>query len=311
MTPRVSVVIAARNAEATLGDTLASVQAQTFPDWEIVVVDDGSTDSTAAIAQAAAGPVRVLRNEQARGPGAARNRAAREARGSLLATLDSDDAWKPRYLESQVAAYDRASSGPIAVGAVCCDADLVGDEGPTGERWSDRVGPIRRIDTLALLEENVVFTSVLMPRGPFLALGGYAEDQRLGVEDYDLWLRMLEAGHRIVFNPEVLALYRLGSGSRSAKVQAMAEGAQMCLTRALERGAMSPRERRAARRRRRAFGAVAARARLAGETDSRRRALGLARAAPRIALSVLEHPGRWSHWLREGPRSAGARRHAG
>jgi glycosyltransferase involved in cell wall biosynthesis len=309
--PRVSVVVAARDAAATLPETLASVDAQTFADWEVVVVDDGSRDATAELALAAGPKVRLLRNEDARGPAAARNRGAREARGDLIATLDADDAWMPRYLESQLAAYDRAVSAGRRVGAVCCDAELVGDDGPTGARWTDRVGHVRRIDVAVLLRENVVFTSVVMPRSVFLALDGYAEDPRLGVEDYDLWLRMVEDGYEIVMNPEVLASYRLGGEALSAKVERMAQGAQLMLSRAIERGALTPRERRAARRRRRAFGAVARRARIAAEPDRARRWLQVARGAPLLVVSALEHPQRWRHWLREGPRSAGVRRHTG
>jgi glycosyltransferase involved in cell wall biosynthesis len=311
VTPRVSVVIAARDAAATLPDTLASVHAQTVGGWEVVVVDDGSRDGTAELALAAGPNVRVLRNREARGPAAARNRGVAEARGELIATLDADDAWLPRYLESQLATYDRAMSEGRRVGAVCCDADLVRDDGPTGARWTDRVGRVQRIDITVLLRENVVFTSVVMPRSVFLDLGGYAEDPRLGVEDYDLWLRMVERGYEIVMNPEVLAAYRLGGDALSANIERMAEGAQLMLTRALGRAALSARERRAARRRRRAYGAVAWRARIAAEPDRVRRWLRVARGAPLIALSALEQPQRWRHWLREGPRSAGARRHTG
>ena len=311
--PRVSVIVAARDAAGTLPETLASVGAQTARDFEVVLVDDGSGDGTGEIARRAGlDALRVLRNETPRGPGASRNRAAGEARGELLAVLDADDVWKPAYLERQLAAYDRAAAEGRRVGVVCCDADLRGPDGATGGRWTERVGyrggPI---DLDAMLHENVVFTSVLCPRAAFLEVGGYEEDERIHLEDYDLWLRMLERGYEIVFNPESLAVYRLGEAARSAKVERMAAGGSLIMQRALARGALSARQRRRARKRRRMYEVVGRRAAIAAGPGGVRRAAAMARAAPAIALSALEHPERWRHWLRHGPRSAGRRRHSG
>src|SRR5207248_1194618 len=138
VTARVSVVIAAHEAAATLPETLESVHAQTFADWEVVVVDDGSSDDSAAVATAFGERVRVVRNESPQGPAAARNRGAYEARGELIATLDSDDAWLPEYLASQLATYERALGDGRRLGAVCCDAQLVAPDGSVIGRWSER-----------------------------------------------------------------------------------------------------------------------------------------------------------------------------
>lgn len=311
MTPRVSVIVAARDAGETLEATLASVGAQTFTDWEVVLVDDGSTDGTGEIARTAIDRIRVLRHEVAQGPGASRNQAVREAQGELVAILDADDLWRPRYLESQLAVYDRALAEGRRVGAVCCDADLLGPDGPMGIRWSQRVGGAQAVDITTMLHENVVFTSVLCPRSVFQALDGYEEDDRIHLEDYDLWLRMIERGWEVVMNPETLAVYRLGADARSSKVEQMAMGGSMIMTRALERGALTAAQRRLARKRRRMYEVVRRRATIAAEPAPVRRAVAMARAAPAIVLSVVEHPERWRHWLREGPRSAGGRRHAG
>ena len=311
MTPRVSVIVAARDASTTLAETLASVRGQTYTDWEVVLVDDASTDGTADLARSVIEGARVERHEVAQGPGAARNHGAAVARGELLAILDADDIWKPRYLESQVAAYDRAVAEGRRVAAVCCDADLVGPAGPTGHCWSKRVGAGGAVGLDGMLGENTVFTSVLMPRAVFEVLGGYETDDRIHLEDYDLWLRMLEAGYEIVVNPEVLALYRLAETARSSKVERMATGGMMIMDRALARGALTPRQRRLARKRRRMYDVVRRRALIAADPRAGRRALGLLRAAPAIAFSALEHPERWRHWLRQGPRAAGRGRHAG
>ena len=87
--PRVSVIIPAYNSAATIGDTIASVAAQTFGDWEIVVGDDASTDETAAVARAADPRVTVVSGTQNGGPAAGRNLAVAAAQGELLALLDA------------------------------------------------------------------------------------------------------------------------------------------------------------------------------------------------------------------------------
>lgn len=310
--PRVSVVVAARDAGSTLGETLASLEAQTYANWEAVVVDDGSVDDTAAIAEAAGGRVRVLRNDRSLGPGPARNRGVREARAELIALLDADDLYKPEYLASQLAAYELATAAGRRVGAVACDADYLGPAGPTGERWSDRMGRVERVDLTTLLRENVVYSQVLCPRAVFLTLGGYDEGSAMvGVEDYDLWLRMCERGYEIVVNPVSLALYRPGPGSLSSQVERTARGIRLTLDRALDRGNLSAAQRRAARRRRRLARGVEHRARIVSEQRFGRKVVRALRAAPVVLLVVLEHPERWTRWLREGPRTAGPTRHTG
>ena len=306
-TPRVSVITPARDAVATLPATIASVVAQTFTDWELVLVDDGSTDDTAAVARGADERVRVLRNERSTGPAAARNRAIREARGELIAVLDADDLYGPRYLESQVAAYDRAVAEGRRVGAVCCDAELVGPEGPVGH-WTERTGRVERVDLETLLTENVVWVSVLASRAALEDVGGYYEPP-LGNEDYDLSLRLLEAGWEIVVNPEVLGTYRLGGSARSSQVERMALAGRLVLERALARGALTPRQRRIAHRRRRRFEVVRRRALLAAQPTARGRAAAAVRLIPLAARSVLENPELWRHWTTRGPRTVGGDRH--
>jgi len=119
MSPPVSVIIPAYNAAATITQTLASAQAQTHADIEILVVDDGSTDDTPAMVQhlAAADPrIRLIRQANA-GVAAARNRGWREAQGDLLAFLDADDLWAPAKIERQV---DALAKGGAKAGLAYC-----------------------------------------------------------------------------------------------------------------------------------------------------------------------------------------------
>ena len=130
--PLVSVVIAAHDAAPFLPAALESVRAQTFTDWEVVAVDDGSSDETWSILEDAGPRVRALRNPQAAGPAAARNRALAEAAGELVAFLDADDLLLPRYLESQIGCLEAARAAGRRVGIVTSDA-----LGLEGERYAD------------------------------------------------------------------------------------------------------------------------------------------------------------------------------
>ena len=104
--PRVSVVIPTYNRAGTVGRAIASALAQTDQDREIIVVDDGSTDATAAVVARLGDAVRYVRQEN-RGVAAARNRGIREARGAYVAFLDSDDEWLPEKLDRQVTVLER------------------------------------------------------------------------------------------------------------------------------------------------------------------------------------------------------------
>jgi glycosyltransferase involved in cell wall biosynthesis len=164
---------------------LESVRAQTFPDWEILVVDDGSPE-----------PVRPSRTEDLvlirhpnAGPGGARNRGVEHARGELLAFLDADDRWRASKLERQVAMHDAQRD------LVMSCTDLVLTDGQTtrpprinvrerGRFVGDRI-PFER-----LFYENCVVTStVVLRRDAFLKTPGMQPHRRMG-EDYAMWLRL-------------------------------------------------------------------------------------------------------------------------
>ena len=120
MTSKVSVIMAAWNAEKTISGSIASVQTQTFSDWELVIADDGSTDKTAALVEKLAeadSRIRLLRLEHG-GAAKARNAAVRASNGEYLAILDSDDTSVPDRLETQVAYMD-AHPDVLAVGGWC------------------------------------------------------------------------------------------------------------------------------------------------------------------------------------------------
>lgn len=307
---RVTVVIAARDAASTLPQTLASLIAQEYRDWEAILVDDASSDETGRMAWVLGDRIRVLRNDRPLGPAISRNRAVEEADGELVATLDADDLWTPHYLLHQVRAYDFARAGGHRVALVCSDAEIVDEQGEPRGRWSDRVRLPSRPDLDDLLRENFVYNSVLVRRRLFLANGGYRADLIRG-EDYDLWLRLVEAGNQIIVNPEPLAVYRLRAAALSADAVRLARSTCEVYRLALDRGSLNDAQRTIARRQMRLHALLERRAEHSLAELSRPGrilgSLGLAGAMLRVAL---EHPERWPVWLRRGIRPSARGRHA-
>ena len=204
--PTISVLIPAYNAAHYVSRAIESALAQTVRPLEILVVDDGSRDATAEVVSRYPAPARLLRQANA-GPAAARNRAAREARGEWLALLDADDAWLPQKLELQLP-YTQEPE----VGVVHCWGPT--DDGPAPERF----------DFQALWKRNrIVNSSALIRRSAFDQVGGFDEDRALiSVEDYNLWLRLLAAGWTIATCPERLHEYTPAPGSLSCQFERIA-----------------------------------------------------------------------------------------
>ncbi len=208
----VSVVIPAFNAAGTIAETLASLTAQTFVDFEALVVDDGSCDATASIASSNADPrIRVITTANA-GVAAARNHAMSHATGSLVAFLDADDLWEPGKLERQVEALRlRPEAGVCVTGAL-----RVGiDSRPLGAM------PLAHPDDLtrALLFQSMIvgcISSGVVRKHLLDAIGGFnpAFSQ---CADWDLWLRLsLVTQFEIIDLP--LVSYRSSTGNMSSDV---------------------------------------------------------------------------------------------
>jgi glycosyltransferase involved in cell wall biosynthesis len=308
--PRVSVITPARDAAPFLPETLGSVFAQTYDDWEVVLVDDGSTDGTGEVARRFGERVRVLETPHSLGPAAARNLAVREAGGELLATLDADDLLDREYLAHQVGLYDRESSLG-RVGIVACNARLLGPDGFAAETWVDRVGDAHGATLDDLLRENLVFGNAIFPRTAFEEAGGYDTSLRIS-EDYDLWLRIVERGYRVVATRRPLAVYRMRTDSLMADAELRAGTARRVYELAIERGALTPRQRRLARKNRRLHALLQRRAVIASDRREGRRGMAARLSTlPATALVALEHPERWRAWaLGRGPRDLGPARRA-
>lgn len=206
--PQISVVIPTFNRAALIGETIDSVLAQTFQDFEIIVVDDGSTDNTATVIANYGSSVKYLYQENA-GQAAARNAGIRAAQGQYVALLDSDDLWLPLKLERQVSCL--LSSGGCSW--VYCDADrFVGHgEGAVGRRHrSSRAGG-GWIAQQLLLESSIASPTPVVHRSVFAQVGLFEESKLLrNREDWDMWLR-IAAQYPVAYVPIVLARYRIHS----------------------------------------------------------------------------------------------------
>ncbi len=215
-TPIVSIVMCAFNAARYIRETIDSVLAQTFTDFELIIVNDGSSDQTVEIVHSYSDARIVLLEQQNAGPAAARNTALKQASGNYLAILDSDDLWLSHYLETMLGIFKTDSN----IDFVYPNAELFGTPSWNGKRFMDRDPsslPVT-LDKLISRECNVFISSVFK-REIIDQVGGFDISLR-GSEDLDLWLRICQAGYNFTFTTEVLAKYRkrddsLSSGSEN------------------------------------------------------------------------------------------------
>jgi glycosyltransferase involved in cell wall biosynthesis len=234
----------AYQAERTIGAAASSVLGQSYADFELVVVDDGSTDATAAIARALRGPIRVVSQANA-GVAAARNRGIAEAGGELIAFCDADDYLFPDHLAALVAAYDRGTTGIATANSYWL---LPGGISRSKTRYRGRF-PRPQEQRLAILQQNFVSTMSVFPKALVDQLGGFDERKRRA-EDWDFWLRAIFSGGRETLQPRPLALYRWRNDSLSSDWRQMDAEVESVLEGLEERVRLTPAELAYLRRRR-------------------------------------------------------------
>lgn len=219
--PAVSVIMPAYNAAAYITEAIESALNQTHRDLELIVVDDGSTDETPSIVAgwAERDPRVIVITQTNHGISAARNAALAASRGRFLALLDSDDAWDPAFLQTQLGVFDRLPD----VGVVTGNALHCGGPHDGQAMWSS-VNGLRtlHLDDLLSHETSVCIMTVFR-RELLEEIGGF--DVRLRCnEDYQFWLRVALAGHTIVQTPQPLGRYRRRPDSVSADPGLMLDG---------------------------------------------------------------------------------------
>jgi glycosyltransferase involved in cell wall biosynthesis len=204
--PAISVVVPLFNKERYIRRCLESICRQTMPDFEAVVVDDGSSDRSPDMAEAIADPrIRVIRQEN-RGEGGARNRGIQEARGELIAFLDADDEWLPGFLEAITdlrRTYPEA--GILATGyrryrngSWDMETTLAGPS--SGHRRL-----IRNYHSLALRGNPVCSSNTAIPQRVLAEIGGFPEGEPYGA-DRDLWVRVT-LKYPVAYDVRILSIY--------------------------------------------------------------------------------------------------------
>ena len=202
--PAVSVVVACFNGGRFLDGLMACLEAQTFRDFEIIIVDDGSTDGLTVSKLAALGNrARVIRQPN-RGPAAARNTGIRHAHASIIFNLDCDDTIEPTYLAETVPILRAA---PADVGMVVTDSRFVGADSGVLPRYFNRFD---------LLFTNTLSTGLVMRKESWRVAGGYDETMREGYEDWEFSLRLAHAGFRGIEVAKPLYLYRVAGEDQAS-----------------------------------------------------------------------------------------------
>jgi glycosyltransferase involved in cell wall biosynthesis len=205
MIPRVSIVLPVFNAAATVVRAIESIRAQTFGDWELVVIDDGSTDSSLEIlrrAEFADTRIRVITRTH-EGIVAALTAGIEATTGGLIARMDADDESLPDRIGEQVALLD-ANSG---IGVAGCLVEFGGDRAASAGYalhvdWINGLVSPEQIALNRFVESPLAHPSVMFRRELVVQLGGYRDGEF--PEDYDLWLRWMDAGVRIAKVPHTL-----------------------------------------------------------------------------------------------------------
>jgi glycosyltransferase involved in cell wall biosynthesis len=211
-TPTISVVIPAYNAGGLIAECLKSVLAQSYQDFEIILVNDGSPDTD--LLERALAPyqqrIRYIRQDN-RGPSGARNQGILQAEGEYIAFLDSDDVWLPQHLSEQIAMLRKDPSLDL----VYSDSMLVREGRQVGNAFGlEPQHPPVSFEKI-LTEECTVGTSSTLAKRQALIDAGLFDEQFRCCEDFDLWLRMSFRGAKISYQSSVHLLHRLAPESLS------------------------------------------------------------------------------------------------
>jgi len=209
--PKVSVIIPTYNRAGYIEEAIDSVLAQTYKDFEIIVIDDGSTDKTRKVLRKYTGQIRYFPQEN-QGVAVSRNKGIAVSRGEYVAFLDSDDAWLPKKLERQVAFLEEHPD----IALVCGEVFLMDEKGETIHHVPhDRELPLTFKN---LFEQSLIHVPTTMVRRQILEEAGGFDPAVDTSEDYDLWLRIIKK-HRGHYMELPLAKYRLHQDSLMSNLE--------------------------------------------------------------------------------------------
>lgn len=238
--PAISVLIPAYRVTAYIAETVESALNQTREDHEVLVVNDGCPD-TVNLERALApyrSRIRYIVQKNG-GPGAARNRGLDEARGRYVALLDGDDRWEPEYVRDQLGRMEADPSIDLLYpnGMIFGGTPL---DGSLGRTDTEADGPVT-LD--ALIEGTKVVTNIAMMKREIVIRAGGWDPAVRHAEDFDLWMRIAALGARIVYNPNVLAGYRIRPGSQTEDSVSMYAGQIYACEKALRTQTLTEKQR--------------------------------------------------------------------
>lgn len=212
MKPLFSVIIPLYNKAAEVEATVRSVLAQTLEPLEIVIVDDGSTDESAAIVERIASPlVRLIRQQNA-GECAARNRAMAEARGDYFALVDADDCWKPEFLEEVAAMIGEWPECGIYSTAF----EVVSPTGRVRGNCPMERGVVENFWRESMTRYVTIPSATVLPRRVVEELGGFPEGMKMGGDQF-MWIKVASR-YGVCFSPRVLCEYSMVASNRSGAI---------------------------------------------------------------------------------------------
>jgi len=206
----ISIIMPAYNAGKYIKESIESVLNQTYQNWELIIIDDGSTDTTSKVVQPfLINDTRIQYYRQENGKqGKARNAGIKKSKGNLIAFLDADDVWMPAKLQTQIGVLKQNDADLVFTDVFVIDdkGDVIMESCSVENRTyygEEGLSFFFRINQVPIL-------TVLAKKEAILAVGCFKEiDEIQNIEDYDLWLRMLYNGYRFVLMNEVLGAYRI------------------------------------------------------------------------------------------------------
>ncbi|MFN2169240.1 MAG: glycosyltransferase, partial [Anaerolineae bacterium] len=234
---RISVVTPCYDAERFIGQAIQSVLDQTYQDFEIIIVDDGSTDGSRRVIQGFVDPrIRLLSQENS-GPAMARNTGVRAAAGEFVAFLDADDLALPHRFASQLAILE---ADPLlsVVGSGYLWIDETGAQLPWPHHSWQHAPDLNDISSW-LVDCPFVPSATMLRRQAWEDIGGF-DEELVGPEDWNFWLRLVVTGHRMTWQQEVVCLYRRSASSLSENADRMSVNSPEALRRVLVRPDFPP-----------------------------------------------------------------------
>lgn len=201
----VSIVIPNYNCYQYIKEAIESVKAQTYKDWEIIIIDDGSTDvSFEKLKKLEEEKIKVFSQEN-QGPAVARNEAIKLSNGKYILPLDADDKIAPTYLEKAIPILEENPD----VGIVYCKAEKFGR---VNGYWD-----LPEFSEELMAIDNIIFCTAFFRKEDWEKVGGFPTFAKLGMEDYAFWLKLLSLGRKVVQINEILFYYRINNTSRTTK----------------------------------------------------------------------------------------------